>query len=224
MFRRFKIGGKILGGYGIALVLLLIVAGVGVLGIRNLNTDVDEIVHVDVPAADAAMEIIITDISLRNLMDVYWINEDPEERVKMKEEFEHLHEEFEVCDEKLREVSKTKEEIEELDAVEALQNDLERVAQEYMDALDKEFEIKEIVDVKMEEYDSSIESITGSNNLSALFWEQAMAANDFLITGDESLVKEFMDMNEKIESIEGYEEVAEAHAETFALGLEASMR
>ncbi len=191
MFKRFKIGGKILGGYMIVIALLLVVAGIGILGIRNLNTDVDEIIHEHVPAADAAMEMMIALISTRDLMGEYWINEDAEVRTEMEEEFEGLIGDFDEWEEKLREVAATKEEIEELETAVTMHVEVEKIAREYMDALDKELLTKEMVDVKMEEYDSAVAGITGAGDISTLLWMQAMAANDFLISGNESLVEEF---------------------------------
>ncbi len=220
MFKRFKIGGKILGGYMIVLVLLLIVAGVGVLGIRNLNTGVKEIVTEHVPAADASMEMVIALISTRDLMGEYWINEDPEVRADMKKEFDALIAEFDEWEEKLGDVATTQEELEELEVAVTLHVEVEKIAREYMNTLDKEQQTKIIVDKKMEEYDSAVSDITGAGDLSTLIWMQAMAANDFLITGDESLVEEFEALNDEIKSKEGYAEIAVAHSEAFALGME----
>ena len=220
MFKNMKLGGKILGGYMIVIILLLAVAVVGVLGIRNLNSGVNEIVTEHVPAADAAMEMMITLISTRDLMGEYWITEDPEKRAAMKKEFDSLIEEFDLWEKKLKEVAKTQAEIDQLEEAVAQHVELEKVAREYMDTLDKELQTKMIVDKKMEEFDSAVNDITGSGDLYTLIWMQAMAANDFLITGDEATEAEYLDLNNEIKAKEGYSEIAEAHARAFSLGLE----
>ncbi len=110
MLKNLKIGAKILSGYIVVLVLLLAVGGVSILGIRALNINVHGIVEEHVPAADAAMEMMIALISTRDLMGEYWIHADPEVRAEMKEEFDALIEEFDEWEGKLEAVSTTREE------------------------------------------------------------------------------------------------------------------
>ncbi len=178
MLKNLKIGAKILSGYIVVLALLLAVGGVSILGIRALNNNVHGIVEEHVPAADAAMEMMIALISTRDLMGEYWINEDPEGRAEMKEEFDALIEEFDEWEGKLEAVSTTREEKEGLEEATRLHEGVEEVAREYMDVLDSEYQVKEGLDLKMEEYDAAVTSITGSGDLSTLLWMQAMAAND----------------------------------------------
>ena len=220
MLKGMKIGSKIIGGYLLVVLLLAVVAGVAILGIRNLNTNVGEIVHEHVPAADASMEMMIAVIATRDLMGEYWINEDPAVRAELRQEFDALEVEFDEWQKQLVGLSLTKEQQQQLEEAEELHVEFVQACRVYMDALDEELQTKQRVHAKMEEYDAAVNSITGSASLEVLLWKQAMAANDFIITGDEALVQEYLSLQRQIESAAGYSTIAAAHTTAYKLGEE----
>jgi methyl-accepting chemotaxis protein len=218
MFNNLKIGGKILGGYLMVSLLMLVVAAVAIFGIRNLNFEVGGIVNEHVPAADAAMEMMIVLISSRDLMGEYRITENIEERRRIRSDFDELVKEFDKWEERLREVSKTDAELRQLEEAVAEHGRYTTAALQYMDVLDRELELNKEVHEEMEAYDHAVKRITGSEDLEALLWQQAMAVNDFIILGDETHAEEFEGLNSAIRSKAHYTQIAQAHQEANTLG------
>ncbi len=220
MLRGVKIGGKIMGGYLVVILLLTVVAAVSLIGIRNLNTGLAGIMHEHVPAADASMEMMNILKTIKDLMGEYWIREDPVGRKDLRGEFDRQIAAFDDLQKQLRAVSTTREEVGRLDEAVAEHEAFEKVCREYMDVLDEELQTKLRVDSTMEEYDAAINRLTGSDDLNVLFWKQAMAANDFAISGDEAHAREYAALQHQIEARADYSRVASAHAVAFRLGEE----
>ena len=220
MLQGLKIGTKIIGGYLVVVLLLALVAGVSILGIRSLNNNVSGIIHEHVPASDASMEMMNGLTSLKDLMGEYWIREDPAARSELRREFDRLVGEFESWEKQLKAVSITREEVTQLDAVAAEYEVFTKSCREYMDALDEELQTKARVDTRMEEYDVAVNRLTGSDDLNVLLWKQAMAANDYLISGDENHVREFEALQAQIVAKTGYARIASAQEGVFRLGKE----
>ncbi len=220
MLGGMKIGAKIIGGYLLVVLLLAVLAIVAVAGIRSINANVEGIVHSAVPAADASMEMMYILAARKDLMGEYWITEDPARRAELHKEFETLTGEFEEWVKKLRGVLTDKAEIAELEQVVEDNKQFEAVSRKYMDAMDEELQTMARMNAAMEQYDAGINAITGSGDLYTMLWMQAMAANDFVITGDEENVKEYLELNKKVTSFGGYARVAAAHERASKLGEE----
>ena len=220
MLNGLRIGGKVIGGYLVVIVLLAVVAGVALVGIRGLNSNVTGIVTEHVPAADASMEMMNTLTSIKDLMGEYWIREEAGRRKELRAGFDGLVGEFDEWQKRLRSVSHSSEEVAQLDEAVAEHEAFEAVCRRYMDGLDEELQTKNRVDDKMKEYDAAVNRLTGSEDLAVLLWKQAMAANDFVIEGKEESVAEYEALRAQIQSAAGFARIASSYAATFRLGEE----
>ncbi len=220
LFQKMKIGVKIIGGYLIVILLLALVAVISLVGMRTLNTSVHGIMNEHVPAADASMEMMNNLTATRDLMGSYWIQEDPAARKELRQEFDRLIAEFDAFEKKLRALSTTQDEVAQLESAVKGHMDFEKSCRAYMDALDEELQTKIRVETKMEEYDAAINRLTGSDDLNVLLWKQAMAANDFIISGNETRVRDYAELQRQIERRSDFARIAAAQGAVFRLGEE----
>lgn len=78
---------KIFGGFLFASLIVVIVGGVGITGIRTIGKSADIILDEKVPMADASMEATISLIKCRDLMGEYMLTENADELKDLEEEF-----------------------------------------------------------------------------------------------------------------------------------------
>ena len=96
MLKNMKIGVKLLGGFIIVSLLLIVVGSVGFRGISNMGAQADIILDEEVPVADASMEMLLAVISGRDVMGEYLLCVDLDKLDAIEDEFYEHSEEFDT--------------------------------------------------------------------------------------------------------------------------------
>ncbi len=218
--RELKIGEKLVGGYLAVLLLLAGVAGVSLLGMRQLNANLGGIVHEHVPAVSAGLVMSNLLASIQAVMGQYWIRREPAERSALRDKLERMVERFAALETQLRSLLLAREGTARMDETAAERQAFQQVCREYMDALDGETQTRQRVNETMEAYGTAVGRISGSGDPAVLVLKQAMAANQFVISGDEGKFQEFVELQTQIQDAPGYSRIAAAHAAAFDIGRE----
>lgn len=176
-----KVGTKLIAGFLIIAVLVLVVGGIGFLTLKSTSRTANEILNVDVEMADASMESIIALISGRDLLAEYMLSRDIDELDDMKREFENFMSTY-------KEVSNELGELVEGD-LRVLFNEAKSLEPSYLSAATKIMEAQEGAlktvnreDQRMEEFDRL--AVKLRNGLWA--FEDQMKANEQASSGEES--------------------------------------
>ncbi|MBU0485273.1 MAG: HAMP domain-containing protein [Proteobacteria bacterium] len=87
MYRNLKIGTKLGSGFGLVILLVAVVGGIGMFGLLRVGQSTDLILDEKVPLADASMESMIALISGRDAMGEFLLTDDLNELKKIESAF-----------------------------------------------------------------------------------------------------------------------------------------
>jgi len=87
MFKNMKIGTKLVGGFCLVALLVLIVGLTGIFGLKNVGKSADIIMDEKVPIADASMEGMIALISGRDLVGKFLLTRNTDQLVETEKKF-----------------------------------------------------------------------------------------------------------------------------------------
>lgn len=213
-----SISKKLLGGFGLVIVLLFIVGIVGYSGISTISGHLDETVTQHAPVASLSEKMVASVLKGMDGVSEYLLG-NPEG----KDEFEESIVEFENVYKTLDEFDLSDEERAILQNVGSLQSDFRTSGLALMAAYDVKEEAHHLAGDKMEQADASGDPLielaknTGNPVAVDLIWTQAMAFNDYLITGEEGEVEAFKDAGREIKGLEEYRQLATLHTQ-FEIG------
>jgi methyl-accepting chemotaxis protein len=86
-FADIKVGTKLAAGFLVIALVVAVVGGIGLFGIKTIGQEADNIMDREVPMADASMEAMIALISGRDLMGEFLLTEDERELRGIESEF-----------------------------------------------------------------------------------------------------------------------------------------
>jgi PAS domain S-box-containing protein len=235
---KLKIGTKLIGGFFIVSLLVAIAGGLGISAMKRISTAADKVINEEVPIIKETLNLKAYSVVARDAMAEYLLKgtDELEDLNEINTEFSNTIKAIEIraqafisgnevlnvqalaSDSEIALISKE---------LPAIINKLNDSAYDLMNTHRESLELKPQSGAKMEEMDIladeliqnarardfSVETITS-------LWEQVMAVNDFLITGDNEEINAFEKAHDIVSSDPKYHTVKALHSKVTQLGEE----
>ncbi len=208
-----KLGKKLIVAFLIIAALVGITGGLGINYVNNVGDSTHKVRDVGYPIADASMEMKIALHRELSAIHAYLLGEE-----EAREEFLAASEDFNKWYNRLSQHELTDSQKQDLEEIKQLHVDLVNQAQKAFAAKRSSTGNLSLSNEKMEKLDASGEKFIQTllnNEMSApkinTVWQEIMAANDYIITGDSEEISHFQEKKEVIENWENYGAIEDEH-------------
>jgi methyl-accepting chemotaxis protein len=211
---------KMMVSFGLVILLMAIIGYIGYSGINSVNHDIEHIVTEHASAAVIANEMsTASEMSMRGVSSYLAGEEDG------KAMFEEGLADMKVSQEQLDTLLDEPEDRETLATISTMMVDFEETGYSLMDAHDQNVIQRDTGMGMMEGADAAGEPFMelakekGDTTALDLVWAQAMAFNDYLITGEAEEKDNFDEIGAEIKALDNYEDYREFYEEFEPAGL-----
>jgi len=220
MLNGMKTGAKILGGYMLMIVFLVLVAGIAIFSIQNLVRVVDTLVFRTWPKANTTLNLVRAIEETQGLMLKYWVIDTIEGRAGFRTVLETQTAEFDDLVEDFQGVAVDEEDKQYVEQIDKLRGRYLQAATEYMGALDSQTRARSQLDSKMEELNPYLDGLDGVGAMYELIDKQKAAFYRFHTYRQEEDIREIVDLDKRIRGFAEYTAIAREHGAFYDLAME----